>query len=578
MDDLINFSVKVRNLKCFGEDEQGFEQIKPINLIIGRNNSGKSTLLDLIEYVVKGHIDVPEGHWHDKKTPEIIAEAPLTETELNMVFRENGSGGGIPRSSHWQFGSKFIGTTLKWYLGASQGHRYISIGECLDGVRHLDSVQNAQNHLQHIADVKTNPLLGKVFRRIYAERNISPEADNSPNIDLSGNGIGATNIIQNFINKANLQTDLVERSLLGGLNEIFLTDAVFTNMVCQQLEGGKWEIFLKEETKGRIPLSQSGSGLKTIIIVLIYIHLVPEVTKRSLSDFVFGFEELENNLHPALLRRLLSYIRRITEEHGCIFFLTTHSNVEIDLFSKDKQAQILHVTHDGKQATARTVKTYIENRGILDDLDVRASDLLQSNGIIWVEGPSDRIHLNRWIELWSNGELHEGNHYQCVFYGGRLLAHLSSEEPDVVEEGISILRANRNCAILIDSDKRTEEAKLNDTKERIISEVKANEGVSWVTKGREIENYIPAPAIASWKGQTDVRQVEQYDDFFDYLDGVSKGRGKHYSSRKSLLAENVASHVTKETLAGVLDLGEKLEELCVTIRKWNNLGGKWVKG
>lgn len=573
MDDLINFSVKVRNLKCFGDDEQGFDQIKPINLIIGRNNSGKSTLLDLIEYVVRGQMVAPKGHWRDQKMPEIIAEAPLTETELRLIFPENASGGGIPTSNHWQFGARFIGTRLKWYLGATSGQRYIAIGKCLNGGEPFERLPNAQNILQKVADGKLNPLSGKIFRRIYAERNILPEVD-SPSPDLSRDGKGATNIIQHFINKANLQSDLVEKKLLGDLNEIFLTDAVYTDMVCQQLDSGEWEIYLEEETKGRVPLSQSGSGLKTIIIVLICIHLVPEIYKYQLSDFVFGFEELENNLHPALLRRLLSYIRRITEKHGCIFFLTTHSNVEIDLFSKDKQAQILHVTHDGKQATARTVKTYIENRGILDDLDVRASDLLQSNGIIWVEGPSDRIHLNRWIELWSNGELHEGNHYQCVFYGGRLLAHLSSKEPDVVEEGISILRANRNCAILIDSDKRNQQAKLNDTKKRIISEVEINGGVSWVTKGREIENYIPAPAIASWKGMSDVKQVEQYGDFFEYLNDVSEDQGKYYSSRKSLLAENLAPYMTKNALGAVHDLGEKLEELCVTIRKWNSLGGR----
>lgn len=577
MDNLKNFSVKVRNLKCFGEYEQGFDQIKPINLIIGRNNSGKSTLLDLVEYVVKGQVDVPVGSWHDGNKPKIIAEAPLTEKELRQIFPENSSGGGIPTSNHWQFGSRLIGTKLTWELGAALGRKYISIDKCLDGSEPFKRLPDAQNHLQRVADGKHNPLTGKIFRRIYAERNISPEADNSNNLDLSGDGRGATNIIQNFINKANLQSDLVEKKLLEDLNEIFLTDAVFTDIVCQHLENNTWEIYLEEKAKGRIPLSQSGSGLKTIIIVLIYIHLVPEVNKGPLSDFVFGFEELENNLHPALLRRLLSYLRRINEKHHCIFFLTTHSNVEIDLFSKDKQAQILHVTHDGKQAISRTVKTYIESRGILDDLDVRASDLLQANGIIWVEGPSDRIYLNRWIELWSNGKLHEGNHYQCVFYGGRLLAHLSSREPDVVEEGISILRANRNSAILIDSDKRNQQAKLNDTKKRIISEVEANGGVSWVTKGKEIENYISASAIASWKELSDVRQVEQYGDFFDYLDGVSKGQGKHYASRKSLLAENVAPHITREILGGVLDLGEKLEELCLTIRKWNNLGGKWVK-
>lgn len=40
--------VKVAHYKSFGEEPQGFDEILPINLIIGRNNSGKSALIDVI--------------------------------------------------------------------------------------------------------------------------------------------------------------------------------------------------------------------------------------------------------------------------------------------------------------------------------------------------------------------------------------------------------------------------------------------------------------------------------------------------------------------------------------------------
>ena len=33
--------------------------------------------------------------------------------------------------------------------------------------------------------------------------------------------------------------------------------------------------------------------------------------------------------------------------------------------------------------------------------------------LIWVEGPSDRIYINRWIELFSEGKLEEGRDHQC---------------------------------------------------------------------------------------------------------------------------------------------------------------------
>ncbi len=42
-------SLKVANLKCF-RDPQGFERVEAVNVIVGRNNSGKSTLLDLLQY------------------------------------------------------------------------------------------------------------------------------------------------------------------------------------------------------------------------------------------------------------------------------------------------------------------------------------------------------------------------------------------------------------------------------------------------------------------------------------------------------------------------------------------------
>ena len=35
----------------------------------------------------------------------------------------------------------------------------------------------------------------------------------------------------------------------------------------------------------------------------------------------------------------------------------------------------------------------------LQDIGVTASDILQASSVIWVEGPSDRINVNRWIEL-----------------------------------------------------------------------------------------------------------------------------------------------------------------------------------
>ena len=319
-------------------------------------------------------------------------------------------------------------------------------------------------------------------------------------------------------------------------------------------------------------MGHNRSGLKTILLVLLYMRLLPAIVGKELKDFVFAFEELENNIHPALQRRLLAYIREKVLETGCIVFMTTHSNVAIDFFSRDENAQIIHVTHDGKAAQARTVTTYLHKGAILDDLDVRASDLLQANGIIWVEGPSDRYYVNRWIELCSGGQLKEGVHYQCMFYGGSLLAHISASTPDDEGNGyVEVLKINRNAAVLIDSDKGDDQEAINSTKERILSEITKIGGLGWVTAGREIENYIPTCAL---KRLTDVDSPEpfgQFERMENYLEKVKTGEGKRFLSQKAVFAAKICPFIEKRALKGVYDLDDKVSELCHQIRKWNNL-------
>jgi len=237
------FSIKVKHYKCFGDPEQGFDDIKPINLIIGRNNSGKSTLLELIDYATKGGIDVGESQWNDNKPPLIIAEAPLTEEELRVVFREGHCTNILPGKDDWEFGKRLVGARLRWSVGVNKSNTFISIGNSLDGSRPLDNFQYSGKYSQDVAIYKNSTFIGKKFHRIFAERNIVPEK-HADNIEVDGHGKGVTNIIQNFLNQASRKSSLVEEILLNELNAIFEPDATFSNIVCQLLDDDLWEIYL----------------------------------------------------------------------------------------------------------------------------------------------------------------------------------------------------------------------------------------------------------------------------------------------------------------------------------------------
>lgn len=557
---MYDISIKIENYKCF-INETGFDSIKRVNLIIGRNNAGKSSLLDVIEKTVESDYDFNSDVWN-KHQPYFIFKSKVTQVAFDGAW--NNMDKSLRENLNKESLKKLVDREIKWSRNLDD-FRFI---EC-DASLNL-STGSHHNFLYHLLPRIKIPLEKKTFKRLLSERDISPEKD-SDSLELKPNGQGLTNIVQRYINRTDLPSKLVKKSMLNALNNIMDTDSNFRDIVCQINDNGYWEIYLEEENKDYVALSKSGSGLKTIVMVLAYLYLLPNISGRRLDEFIFGFEELENNLHPALLRRLNSYLYEMSINNNFIYFLTTHSNVMIDQFSKQEDAQIIHITHINAKSTCSTAKTYIEHSGILDDLDVRASDILQANGIIWVEGPSDRIYLNRWIELWSEGKLKEGTHYQIVFYGGRLLSHLTAGNPTAATGSIAILKANRNSIIMIDSDKRSRNAQINESKKRIKQEFANMDSLCWITKGKEIENYIPAGVVDAFLNQTHSPQVGSYDSFFGYINTLKANEGTKYESKKPLLAEKLLEHMTKENLFVILDLDERMNEVCKTIKEWNSL-------
>lgn len=569
------FGLKLRNYRCFGDEWQGFERIAPINVIIGRNNSGKSSLLDLVEAVVmKTRNDKKDsehplwGRLNDYMFVLHDVSEFLNETyhdhHANNKWRSDELNR-VHRSHRPFFFNQLKEVKVAWVSSGTNSSKTLDFyGPMPSGM--VGDIGWTQSFVE-------SPIQGKCFLRISSERDILQEPQDAK-LSLSENGHGATNFIQEFINDSKLPHDLVFKSVLKALNEIMLSDDEFTEITTQiQRPSNLWEVYLhSESTEKRIALSESGSGLKTILLVLISLFLLPSYKKINTKDYYFGFEELENNLHPAVQRRLFSYLKNFAKEHGCHFFFTTHSPVVIDLFSNDKDGQILHVTRDSAgKSIVRTVEGHLDNCHVLDDLEARASDLLQANGIVWVEGPSDRIYFNKWVELWSGGELRDGEHYQCLSYGGSLGTHLSADTDFAdaeVQAFINILKINRNAIFLADSDRRAEEAELKPHIQRIQGELEELKMLCWVTAGREVENYIPEKATTQAFNLSKSFNCKRWSD---YPSAYKRAAGKKGFS-KTEHAHKIASILTKGMLEETLDLAVKLDDVCAHICKWNGLG------
>jgi len=575
--------------RSFGNELTKIAPLRKVNLIIGKNNIGKSNIVNFLSeqysyFVSKAknqrqigkHQDITfkdiDRHISEKRADHRIS-FPVFRSEIDEYIRKL-----LPddqrNRAHRELAKKLLtsehfsdvnGDVWFTYKSANYNGDFsleVEVDDILPALEHHEwrSLWSALTNRRQ-GDIKAH-WVPETIKAISYIPSQMPNIEVIPAIrkigsagseagDYSGEGI-----IERLAKIQN--PPLVEQAD----KEKFIA---INNFVREVLENRSAEIEIPYERdmilihmdKKTLPLESLGTGVHEVVILA--------AAATLLENTILCVEEPELHLHPLLQKKLVKYLADSTNNQ---YFFTTHSAHLLDAV----ESEIFHVTQFDGSSSVSAIASTKERSSICNDLGYKASDILQANCIIWVEGPSDRIYLNYWIAA-KNPNLVEGVHYSIMFYGGRLFSHLTALDGDEVQgridDFISVRKLNRNTVIMFDSDKEHSRARLNATKKRLKAEFDSGLGFAWVTKGREVENYldydkIEASVVAVHPSASHLLAKGEWENLLKY----KKTRS---TEERTASKVKVAKHYVEnnDVDLSILDLNERIRDLCVFISEVN---------
>lgn len=495
-------SIKLSGWRSYDSEGVTLNNLKPINLIIGPNNSGKSNLSKYFNYL------------------KSISDGNITEnglSELKSTTKE--------------------GQTWNWEKGE------ISCEISLSKLNNIESTQKISYppreheidlHCCHSFDGQSAILNYSVNdKKIFDdEGRIFPGLGENIAIDASedeegfyDNSVYWTKFIESLVfidpirhharssdNTHDFYFDGAK--IISELDKLQQDDANKSKWVAYKKKIKSWlsdilsekvtsiEVFsdsfrLQFDSELLFTLDELGTGVSQIVMLLSHLWLNKD---DNLNVFL---EEPESNLHPDSVINLVNIFEKELTNHK--FFITTHSPSLIDCLN-DKWSVFTTIKNVDGSSEITPNDNVIKYYETLDALGVKASQILQANTAIWVEGPSDRIYIKRWIEVFSNNKLKEGKDFSFLFFGGTNLASFTALD-DIDEAFINMLSTSRKSYLITDSDCSSQKDKdesnykstLTSMLERVDRAQHQYKGVNssledyfkiWITDGREIENYI----------------------------------------------------------------------------------------
>ena len=409
-------SIHIKNFKSIRELE--LTDIENSLILVGKNNTGKTVVLDAIR-AVTGNYTVQEIDFNEKKQNiEIAMVLELTEEDLRQ-FHGRGLVSAYKRYDYWKndFCEKlpsFVDGKIKFTCsinrngkiryedGSRKNNRYIS--EVLPKLHFVDTTRN-------LASFQEDLLLFQNSDELVHMRSNVCMFNAAKKCNQCFSCIGLINkkkpeelqlcetakLLEYKMYQLNLHefSQKVNENYRknGGVEEILYTLSCNMDKMFE-MEVNAWH----EELKRLSPVEHLGNGMKSIYMLSL-LETYIEDEKRIPSIIMVEYPELF--LHPSLQKTASKILYRLSKKNQVIF--TTHSPNMIANFTR---GQICQIVLDEEGYSVARQNADIDD--ILNDLGYSANDFLNVDFVFIVEGKQDKTRFPLLLEKYYS-EVHDKN-------------------------------------------------------------------------------------------------------------------------------------------------------------------------
>ena len=350
-------AIQIENIRCFQKLPKT-ELSRSINVFVGPNNSGKSTLLNCIFYMQRqvlnandttiGRTESKIELFYEGSFPPLIPDNQPFDKIKIQIFK-NGS---IAR------------TIGKSDDSLSTHFEIIPEMEPLNLIYPYLSKRKTVDYKSEMTEKNANAVMGN-FENLYSkiDRLITPQLQ-------PGN--------QQYVNACNNILGFVVSSLAKG--------------------GGKKAVYFIHNLE-HIPLTCMGEGVANILGIITDLCVA--------EDRIFIIEEPENDIHPKALKALLNLI--IEKSSTNQFFISTHSNIVMKYLGGVSESKVFYVNNNlrddkRKNLFISTLKlvlnNYEERRNLLEDLGYDFFDFDLWKAWLFLEESSAEIIIKDYLIDW----------------------------------------------------------------------------------------------------------------------------------------------------------------------------------